>query len=108
LADEYVDEDLAYGNLHINDYEPLEPNITNLKDFGRKWKSMLPAGTKVPTPDNVDVPKNECGPLGVYEGAGYAHEGVYRPTMHCMMRDYAPFCPVCTKRLEEVFSMYAK
>lgn len=108
LADEYVDEDLAYGNLHINDYEPLEPNITNLKDFGRKWKTMLPAGTKVPTPDNVDVPKSECGPLGVYEGAGYAHEGVYRPTMHCMMRDYAPFCPVCTKRLEEVFSMYAK
>ena len=108
LADEYVDEDLAYGNLHINDYEPLEPNITNLKDFGRKWKTMLPAGTKVPTPDNVDVPKNECGPLGVYEGAGYAHEGVYRPAMHCMMRDYAPFCPVCTKRLEEVFSMYAK
>ena len=108
LADEYVDEDLAYGNLHINDYEPLEPNITNLKDFGRKWKTMLPSGTKVPTPDNVDVPKNECGPLGVYEGAGYAHEGVYRPTMHCMMRDYAPFCPVCTKRLEEVFSMYAK
>lgn len=108
LADEYVDEDLAYGNLHINDYEPLEPNITNLKDFGRKWKTMLPSGTKVPTPDNVDVPKNECGPLGVYEGAGYAHEGVYRPTMHCMMRDYAPFCPVCTKRLEEVFSVYAK
>lgn len=106
LADEYVDEDLAYGQLHVNDYEPLEPNITNLKDFDRKWKSMLPPGTKVPTPDNADVPKSECGPLGVYEGAGYAHEGVYRPTMHCMMRDYAPFCPVCSQRLEEVFSLY--
>ena len=108
LADEYVDEDLAYGNLHINDYEPLEPNITNLKDFDRKWKSMLPADTKIPTPANQDVPRNECGPLGVYEGAGYANEGVYRPAMRCMMRDYAPFCPVCTKRLEEVFSLYAK
>ena len=108
LADEYVDEDLAYGNLHINDYEPLEPNITNLKDFGRKWKSMLPKSTPVPTPENNDVPKNECGPLGVYEGAGYAHQGVYRPTMHCMMRDYAPFCPVCLQRLEEVFELYIR
>ncbi|MBR1550422.1 MAG: hypothetical protein IJ634_07265 [Bacteroidales bacterium] len=108
LADEYVDEDLAYGNLHINDYEPLEPNITNLKAFDRKWKSMLPAEVKIPTPENQDVPRSECGPLGVYEGAGYANEGVYRPAMRCMMRDYAPFCPVCAKRLEEVFSLYLK
>ena len=58
LADEYVDEDLSYGSLHVTPYEP---------------------------------PK-----------------GVYRPTMHCMMRDYAPFCPVCAKRLEEIFGMYTK
>ena len=108
LADEYVDEDLAYADLHIQDYEPHEPNITNMKDFDSKWKSMLPKGTPVPTPENPDVPKNECGPIGVYEGAGYAYKGVYRPTVHCMMRDYAPFCPVCSKRLEEVFSLYLK
>jgi hypothetical protein len=108
LADEYVDEDLAYGNIHINDYEPLEPNITNLKDFDRKWKSMLPQGTPVPTPARTDISKKENGPLGVYEGAGYASKGVFRPVMHCMMRDYAPFCPVCTKRLEEIFKLYTK
>ena len=108
LADEYVDEDLSYADLHRTDYEPLEPNITNLVDFGRKWKSMLPAGTKVPTPENPDVPKAECGPIGVYEGAGYVAKGVYRPTMHCMMRDYAPFCPVCTKHIEEIFGLYTK
>ena len=108
LADEYIDEDLAYGDLHINDYEPIEPNITNLKDFDHKWKSMLPKDTPIPTPENNDVPKAECGPLGVYEGAGYAYKGVYRPTMHCMMRDYAPFCPVCSKRLEEVFGLYTR
>ena len=108
LADEYVDEELAYSDLHINDFEPLEPNITNLKDFDHKWKSMLPKGTPVPTPNNNDVPKSECGPLGVYEGAGYSARGLYRPTMHCMMRDYAPFCPVCVKRLEEVFELYTK
>ena len=108
LADEYVDEDLSYADLHRTEYEPLEPNITNLVDFGRKWKSMLPAGTKVPTPENPDVPKAECGPIGVYEGAGYVAKGVYRPTMHCMMRDYAPFCPVCTKHIEEIFGLYTK
>ena len=108
LADEYVDEDLSYGDLHRTAYEPLEPNITNLKDFGSKWQSMLPAGTPVPTPENPDVPKSECGPLGVYEGAGYAEKGVYRPVMHCMMRDYAPFCPVCRKRMEEVFKLYTR
>ena len=46
--------------------------------------------------------------MGVYEGAGYSSKGVYRPTMHCMMRDYAPFCPVCAKRLEEIFMLYTR
>ncbi len=108
LADEYVDEDLSYGSLHRTDYEPLEPNITNLKDFDHKWKNMLPPGTQVPTPANDNVPKSECGPIGVYEGAGYSSKGVYRPTMHCMMRDYAPFCPICMKRLEEIFQLYTR
>ena len=108
LADEYVDEDLSYADLHRTAYEPLEPNITNLVDFQSKWQSMLKKGTPVPTPDNKKVPRNENGPIGVYEGAGYSAKGVYRPVMHCMMRDYAPFCPVCSKRLVEVFSLYTK
>ena len=107
LADEYVDEELSYSDLHRTAYEPIEPNITNLVDFGSKWASLLPEGTPVPTPDR-DVPRGECGPLGVYEGAGYSSHGVYRPTMHCMMRDYAPFCPVCANRLEEVFRLYTE
>lgn len=106
LADEYVDEDLSYADLHRTQYEPLEPNITNLVDFQSKWQSMLPADTPVPTPDNEKVSRGENGPMGVYEGAGYSGKGVYRPVMHCMMRDYAPFCPVCRKRLEEVFGLY--
>ena len=108
LADEYVDEDLSYADLHRTKYEPLEPNITNLVDFGRKWKHMLKKRTPVPTPDNNKVPRTECGPLGVYEGAGYSSTGVYRPTMHCMMRDYAPFCPVCRERLERIIGLYTK
>lgn len=108
LADEYVDEDLSYADIHLHAHEPLEPNITNLNDFDSKWKSMLPPGTPIPTPEKVDAPESECGPLGVYEGAGYSAKGVYRPVMHCMMRDYAPFCPVCSRRLEEIFNLYTK
>lgn len=107
LADEYVDESLSYGEMHRMSREPLEPNITNLVDFASKWQSLLPPGTPVPT-SVPSVPRNECGPLGVYEGAGYAPKGIYRPTPHCMMRDYAPFCPVCSRRLEEVFSYHCK
>lgn len=108
LADEYVDEELSYADLHRTKYEPLEPNITNLVDFGSKWQRMLKKGTPVPTPENAKVPRTENGPLGVYEGAGYSSKGVYRPVMHCMMRDYAPFCPVCRGRLEEVIGLYTK
>ena len=107
LADEYVDEELSYADLHRTKYEPLEPNITNLVDFRHKWQHLLPEGTLVPTPD-AQVPRGVNGPLGVYEGAGYSSKGVYRPAMHCMMRDYAPFCPVCCKRLEEVIGLYIK
>lgn len=108
LADEYVDEDLSYADLHRTNYEPLEPNITNLVDFQSKWQHLLPPGTQVPTPDNKAVPTKECGPLGVYEGAGYSSKNVYRPAMHCMMRNYAPFCPVCKRRMEEVIELYTK
>ena len=108
LADEYVDEELSYADLHRTKYEPLEPNITNLVDFDSKWRRMLKKGTPVPTPENAKVPRAENGPLGVYEGAGYSSKGVYRPVMHCMMRDYAPFCPVCRERIEAVIGLYTE
>ena len=108
LADEYVDEDLSYGDMHALTVEPTEPNITTLVDFQSKWADMLPAGTPVPTPANDKVSRKENGPLGVYEGAGYHSKGIYRPVMHCMMRDYAPFCPICAKRLNDIFDLYTK
>lgn len=108
LADEYVDEDLSYGDMHALAFEPTEPNITTLVDFESKWADMLPKGTPVPTPADNSVSRRENGPMGVYEGAGYHSKGIYRPVMHCMMRDYAPFCPVCAKRLNDIFDLYTK
>jgi len=98
LADEYFTSDVAYNEFYNPDYEPWEPNITTLKDFASKWKAMLPASTPVPTP----LEEPYADKLGVFEGGGYVSKGVFRPMDHCMMRDYHPFCPVCTKSILQI------
>ena len=107
LADEYVEDDTNY-NRRYEGIEPLEPNITTLIDFDSKWKNIVPEGTPVPTEPVQGLDKRDNGPIGVYEGAGYLEKGCYRPCTKCMMRDYAAFCPVCMKRLHEVFDLYTK
>ncbi len=95
LGDEYFESTVAYENYYNLDYEIWEPNITTLVDFDRKWKDLLPEGTPVPTPLNDDTKDK----IGVFEGGGYLAEGIYRPMDHCMMRDYAPFCPACSRAI---------
>jgi hypothetical protein len=96
LADEYFTSEVAYDEGFYNlEAEPWEPNITTLTDFGRKWGDLLHAGTPVPTP----VDERYAGQTGVFEGGGYLAKGIYRPSVHCMMRDYAPFCPVCSRAI---------
>lgn len=107
LADEYVEDDPNY-NRRYEGIEPLEPNITSLVNFGAKWKNLVPAGTPIPTPPVEGLGRRDNGPVGAYEGAGYLEKGCYRPCTKCMMRDYAAFCPVCMKRLNEVFDLYVK
>ena len=86
LADEYYTSTVAYEDFHKLNYEPWEPNITTLIDFGSKWKAMV---------------DREEG-VGTYEGAAYVAKGIYRPAEHCMMKDYHPFCPVCSKTIENM------
>lgn len=95
LADEYFSSEVAYNDFYNLEKEPWEPNITTLVDFDKKWKDLLPAGLPVPTPLNEKY-KND---LGVFEGGGYLSKGIYRPMDHCMMRDYAPFCPACSRAI---------
>lgn len=107
LADEYVEDDTNYNRRYVN-REPIEPNITSLVDFDKKWKALVPEGTPIPTPPVEGLGRRENGPVGAYEGAGYMDKGCYRPCTKCMMRDYAEFCPVCMKRMNEVFDLYVK
>lgn len=107
LADEYVEDDPNYNRRYEN-IEPLEPNITSLVDFEKKWKGMVNPGTPIPTKPVEGLGKRDNGPIGAYEGAGYLAKGCFRPCTQCMMRNYADFCPVCTKRLHEIFDLYTR
>lgn len=100
LGDEYVGG-VEYSDFYRAGVEPWEPNLTTLVHFDKKWESMLPPGTKIPTPA---IPANE-GKLGVYEGGGYVTKGVYRPWINCVMNNFHTidiFCPVCKKSIQEI------
>lgn len=98
LGDEYVGT-TSYDDMYAKDVELWEPNLTTLVRFGDKfWKAMVPPGTPVPTPDTAEYD----GVVGVFEGGGYAAEGVYRPWRNCLMNNLHrtdKFCPVCTKAI---------
>lgn len=98
LADEYFSSEVAYQDFYNLKYEPWEPNITTLVDFDSKWKDLVPAGTPIPT--SVDSEYKDQ--IGAFEGGGYISKGIYRPMDHCMMRDYAPFCPACTRAINRM------
>lgn len=100
LADEYFTSEVAYENFYNLKYEPWEPNITTLVNFDSKWKDLLAKNTPVPTPLN-DKYKDH---VGVFEGGGYVAKGIYRPMDHCMMRDYAPFCPACSRAIVQMIN----
>jgi len=95
LADEYFSSEVAYNDFYSLEQEPWEPNITTLVNFGNKWYDLLPQNTPIPTP----VSNENLDKTGVYEGGGYLSKGIYRPAIHCMMRDYAPFCPACSRAI---------
>lgn len=107
LADEYYTSDVAYEDYYLPGIEPWEPNITNLTDFGSKWKDMVDSGTPVPTPAD---PEKWYGTVGVFEGAGYMAKGCYRPYYECrMLNNTAPgFCPVCRKAINDMIDRYVK
>ena len=49
-----------------------------------------------------------AGKVGVFEGAGYASTGLYRPAVNCIMftrTDY--FCPVCQEAMRKVIGSYS-
>lgn len=50
-----------------------------------------------------------AGKVGVFEGAGYASTGLYRPAVDCIMftKGKKPYCPVCLEAVKEMIEFYA-
>ncbi len=105
LADEYYTSDVGVEDFYDLKSEPWEPNITTLVHFDKKWKSMVKAGTPIPTPDTTGYENT----VGAFEGGGYVAKGIYRPSHDCSMKSirYNDFCPVCTKSIIDMIKFYA-
>ena len=105
VGDEYFDSEVSVRDFYPEGVEPVEPNLTTLVNFDKKWKSMI-KDVPVPTPDK----KEYDNIVGVFEGGGYVAKGVYRPWRNCTMKDkvYNGFCPVCSKALQNVFDYFSK
>lgn len=103
LADEYAYDGTDNYNTEV---EPWEPNITTLVNFEAKWKDMIGKKTPVPTP----VEKKYNNTVGVYEGAGYQKENIYRPMIDCLMNTFNgdKFCPVCERAIERMIKYYTE
>lgn len=105
LADEYYTSEVAYQDYIDMTVEPIQPNITNLVDFGKKWKKMIRPGTPVPTPRKPEFE----GITGAYEGGLYSAKGIFSPMAKCKMNSLVdPFCPVCSKAIGEMIEYYTK
>ena len=106
LADEYYTSDVAYQDFYSLDIEPVDPNLTTLKDFESKWKDLVDDETPIPTPATEEY-KNV---VGAFEGGGYVQAGVYRPMQECTMKSIVVdnFCPVCKRALQEMIDFYTE
>jgi hypothetical protein len=106
LGDEYSGSGSATEDVYSRNKEPWEPNITTLVNFDAKWKNMLSAGTPVPTPETDEWK----GKTGVFEGAGYMKNGIYRPYIDCSMNvvRFNNFCPVCQRAIKEMIEYYSR
>jgi hypothetical protein len=106
LGDEYYTSDVAYQDFYPLHVEPWEPNLTTLVDFKSKWLHMMDKDTPVPTPST----KEFSGKVGVFEGGGYMHKGLYRPFIDCRMKsnEAKTFCPVCQNAIRSVIATYVR
>ena len=106
LGDEYYNSAVAYNDFYNLEIEPWEPNLTTLVNFETKWAEQVDKTTPIPTPRNLKYETK----VGVYEGGGYTSKGIYSPYIDCRMKSNEAngFCPVCSKAIKRVISIYTE
>ena len=90
LADEYAHAVPGYARCSDLSGPACESNVTDETNRSRlKWERWIDPETPVPTPEG------RAG-VGLFEGARYLAQGMYRPQSSCLMRSLeAGFCTVC-------------
>lgn len=86
--------------------EPSQPNVTRDTNIAtNKWRALINPATPMPSQCDGSCAASTCvppgappaaGAVGTYEGAIYSDCNTYRSLPSCYMRDYSPFCPVCS------------
>ena len=112
LADEYCRAGEYTGG------EPARVNVTiNTNRNTLKWREFVNPSTPIPTGINPNPGSGICtdwtegvqpagwsnsDDAGLFEGAMYRDNGIYRPVISCRMRsNWPPFCPVCYDQMKE-------
>jgi hypothetical protein len=109
LADEY-----GGNGVGTTAGESPKPNVT--RDTNRttnKWRDLILASTPMPsacgggcTDCTPPATPAAAGAVGTYEGGDYDDCHVYRPLPSCYMRDYGPFCPVCSRVIRNTLAPF--
>jgi IgA Peptidase M64/von Willebrand factor type A domain len=109
LADEY-----GGNGVGTTAGESPKPNVT--RDTNRatnKWRDLILPTTPMPsacgggcTDCTPPATPPAAGAVGTYEGGDYDDCHVYRPLPGCYMRDYTPFCPVCSRVIRTTLTPY--
>jgi hypothetical protein len=85
--------------------EALRGKLNRLaSDYYEKRKPLYDAEM------NILATSKFKGMVGIFEGAGYASKGLYRPSVNCRMfsLSMADFDPVCRAAVERMIDFYAK
>lgn len=98
LADEYEDADEYTQNFYNINKEPWEPNITTLVNFSKKWEKYM---KKISS--NTYIYNKKLN-VGLFKGAGYRSDKIYRCAPTCIMRSFESydFCFACSKAFEVI------
>jgi hypothetical protein len=96
--------------------EPPKPNVTRNTDrTTNKWGDLIGATTPMPSACDGSCSSSSCvspgsppapGAVGTYEGGIYSDCDTYRPLPSCYMRDYSPFCPVCSRVIRQTLDPF--
>ncbi|MBP6014655.1 MAG: hypothetical protein KBA31_20675 [Alphaproteobacteria bacterium] len=111
LADEY-----GGNGVGTPAGEPVQQNVTRNTDRNtNKWRRHIAPTTPMPTQCDPHCASSTCvqphpppppSAVGAYEGAIYSNCNTYRPTSSCYMRDYGPFCPVCSSVIRQTLAPF--